>query len=78
MSMRVVLADPLDDVPAEVRSDLLARLNEVAASLEAVPKSSMVWDSIALSGMQIDVGSWRFHYGVDRDRLIVWKASLRK
>jgi hypothetical protein len=61
----VEFAEPFLEVPDPIRVDLVARLQEVAESLNALPRSSVVWESVEVSTMLLDVKSWRFEYRVE-------------
>ncbi len=63
--LRLTFAQPFIDVPREIGAELLRRMREILASLEAVPRGSTFWKSLSESWMVVRVGDWRFQYRVD-------------
>lgn len=64
MPVDVQFAEVFSDVPDEVRTDVISRLSEIAESLDAVPRSNGLWESIEVSTLLLDVRAWRFEYRV--------------
>ena len=79
LSLTVQIADALDDMPAAVRAHLLTRLREIAIAVESLPQDGMLWQSVAVSGLMMDIKGWRFQYRLDtKDRaLVVDRAVFR-
>ena len=67
MAFAVSFAHSLGEVPAPVLSKLRGLLSEVGATLETIPRTSAVWESVALGGMLIEIEGWRFQYRVNAD-----------
>ena len=65
---RIRVEAPLRRVPAAVRRKLDAILELVARDLEGISSGGPLFESLAQSGLVVDVHGWRFGYRVDRDR----------
>ena len=63
--LRLSFAQPFIDVPRDIGAELLRRMREILASLEAVPRGSTFWKSLSESWMVVRVGDWRFQYRID-------------
>jgi hypothetical protein len=72
----VEFAKPFGEVPAEARADLLIRLREIMDTVDSVPRTSAIWESIEVSTLVLDVHEWRFEYRVERGgkRIVVESA----
>jgi hypothetical protein len=60
----VQFAEAFSEVPDDVRTDLISRLREIAGSLDALPRSNGLWESVEVSTLLLDVRAWRFEYRV--------------
>lgn len=54
--------DRQDDVPKEIQTELFARLNEIAVTLDSLPRDNAMLESLAISVLAIDIKQWRFLY----------------
>jgi hypothetical protein len=61
----VVFAEQMPAVPAATLEELRLSLKEIGEACEAVPSTSPFWTSVAQSNLILDVGPWRFIYGID-------------
>jgi hypothetical protein len=79
LSLTVQIADALDDMPAAVRAHLLTCLREIAIAVESLPQDSMLRQSVAMSGLMMDIEGWRFQYRLDTNgrALVVDRAVFR-
>jgi hypothetical protein len=75
--LTVGFAQPLIDVPRPVAIDLLAKLDEIRAALNAIPRGSTIWHSLLDSWLVLRVRDWRFQYRIDAPagRIVVTAAA---
>jgi hypothetical protein len=64
MPFRVDFLTGIANVPLAVERRARATLQEVAATLEAIPADASFWDTP--EDLTLDIGRWRFTYRVDR------------
>jgi hypothetical protein len=75
----IVFAKPFEEVPSDVRARLQSMLAAIAKSLDSMPKTGLLWKSVSVGGLLLDIAPWRFRYRVDvrTEALVVEEAQLR-
>jgi hypothetical protein len=63
----VEVGDAIDGVPERARSSLSATLEEIAATIAALPDTSAFWHSVRGERLHFDLSGWRFWYMVEPD-----------
>jgi chloramphenicol 3-O-phosphotransferase len=54
-------------VPEHTRTSLAATLQEIAATIAALPDTSAFWRSVRGERLHLDLAGWRFWYVVEPD-----------
>jgi hypothetical protein len=75
----IVFAKPFEEVPSEVRARLQSMLTAIGKSLDTMPRTGLLWNSVSVAGLLLEVAPWRFRYRVDvkAEALVVEEAQLR-
>lgn len=70
-------AQPFIDVPRAVAIELLQKMDEIIATLNAIPRGSTAWQSLVESWLVLRIGDWRFQYRIEpeRDKVVVLVAA---
>ena len=70
-------AQPFIDVPRDIGAKLFARMDEVIGSLNAIPRGSVLWESLTASWLVLHVEDWRFQYKIEPDtnKILVLAAA---
>jgi hypothetical protein len=63
----VEVGDAIDGVPDRMKSSLSASLQEIAATIAALPVTSAFWRSVRGERLHLDLAGWRFWYVVEPD-----------
>jgi hypothetical protein len=64
-NLALKFAQSFNEVPSHVGMDLLARMDEVLHSLNAIPRGSALWESLTMGPLVLHVRDWRFSYRID-------------
>jgi hypothetical protein len=63
----VEVGNAVEGVPERTRSSLSATLQEIAATVAALPETSAFWRSVRGERLHLDLAGWRFWYVVEPD-----------
>jgi len=68
---------PFIDVPRDIGAKLFARMDEVIGSLNAIPRGSVLWESLTASWLVLHIEDWRFQYKIEPDtnKILVLTAA---
>jgi len=63
----VDVGNAVDGIPEGTKTSLSDMLEEIAATVAALPDTSAFWRSVRGERLQLDLGGWRFWYVIERD-----------
>jgi hypothetical protein len=52
--------------PLEIRAELRMRMQQIATTVDSIPRDHSFWSKAAEHELQVDVRGWRFFYRVDQ------------
>ena len=63
-----VALSEIPGAPVEIRAELRRRMQEIANTVDSIPRDHTFWSKTADHELRLDLGGWRFFYRVDAAR----------